>query len=147
MKNHIRDYATEAFRFYARNGKSAEKYKQKIYDEALQELSKEKGSGISKPTEAAIMRAETAVNEKVAEIKDMEAVELTMAELNASKYRDYVQAIEFVYFKDADKKLQKGDIYNRVHQAEINIPASERTIYNWLSKARKIFAINRGLRI
>lgn len=148
MKNHIRDYATEAFRFYARNGKSVEKYKKKIYDEALQELSQVKGSGISCPTEAAIMRAEAALNEKIAEIKDMEAVELTMAELQASgRYHDCIQAIKIVYFKDAEKELYKGDIHNRVHVAEIEISASEKTIYRWLALVRKLFAEKRGLRV
>ena len=148
MKNHIRDYATEAFRFYARNGKSVEEYKKKIYDEALQELSREKGTGISCPTEAAIMRAEAALNEKIAEVKDMEAVELTMAELQASiRYYDCVQTINIVYFKDAEKELYKGDIHNRVHAAGIEIPASENTIYRWLAIARKLFAEKRGLRV
>ena len=85
MKDYLRDYCTEAFRFYACNGMNADKYKQKIYDEALEEYTKhEKGSGISCPTEAAIIRAENAVDEKLAEIKDMEAVEMTIAELEAA---------------------------------------------------------------
>lgn len=149
MKNHIRDYATEAFRFYARNGKSADKYKQKIYDEALEEYKKrlQSKSGISNPTEAAIMRAEAAVNEKLAEIKDMEAVELTLRELEVSRERNMKKAVEIVYFTDAHKELEKGDINKRVHIAELSIPASERAIYKWLGKARKIFAGNRGLRI
>lgn len=148
MKNHIRDYATEAFRFYAKNGMSADKYKQQIYDKALEEQKKNEGkSGISKPTEAAIMRAEAAVNAKIAEIKDMEAVELTIKELEISMSCNMKKAIEIVYFADPDKKLEKGDIHNRVHFAEVNIPASEKTIYRWLGKARKIFAENRGLRV
>ena len=148
MKNHIRDYATAAFRFYSCNGKSSEKYKKKIYDEALEEYQrKQKCAGINCPTEAAIIRAERAVNEKLAEIKDMEAVELTVAELRVKPSRAIVQAIEIVYFKDADKELEKGDIHSRVHTAEIYIPASQRWIYNWLSKARKLFAEKRGLRV
>lgn len=160
MKNHIRDYATAAFRFYASNGKSAEKYKDKIYQEALEIQSKiERCSGVSKPTEAAIMRAESAVNEKLAEIKDMEAVEKTLSELNANnsfcensfrlpkiQRRHVIQAIEIVYFTEADKELQKGDIHNRVLKAAVELPASESTIYKWLGKARKLFAQNRGLR-
>jgi CRISPR/Cas system CMR-associated protein Cmr5 small subunit len=148
MKNHVRDYATEAFRFYARNGKSADRYKQKIYDEALEEQKKVEGSsGISDPTPAAIMRAESAVNAKIAEIEDMEAVELTIRELEVARNCKMKRTIEIVYFSDADKKLEKGDIHNRVCKAELDIPASEKTIYRWLSKARKIFAENRGLRI
>lgn len=150
MKNHIRDYATAAFRFYAQNGMSAEYYKSRIYNEALEEQKKvEKGCGISCPTEAAIMRAEQRVNEKIAEIKDMEAVDKVMAELSAEPYpgKSIMETIKIVYFKDANKNLKKGDIHNRVHQAVINIPASERSIYGWLNRARVMFAEKRGLRI
>lgn len=129
---------------------SAEKYKQKIYDEALFDYKKKmKGSGISCPTEAAIIAAENEVTQKLAEIKDLEAVEMALAEIRAKSHgnKAIVQVIEYVYFKDADKELQKGDIHNRVHFAEINIPASERSIYYYLSEVRTIFAEHRGLRI
>ena len=83
MKDHLRDYATAAFRFYAKNGKSAEKFKQKIYIEALDEIRRKETrvkDGISKPTEDAVIKAEMAVNEKISEIKDMEAVDRVLAE-------------------------------------------------------------------
>lgn len=148
MKNHIRDYATEAFRFYARNGKSADVYEKKIYAEALLEYTKRQGnSGISCPTEAAIIRAEQEVANKIAEINDMQAVEMTMAELRVSpRGKAIVEAINIVYFKDADKDLEKGDIHTRVQNAAVNIPAGERTIYGWLGTARRLFAEKRGLR-
>lgn len=148
MKNHIRDYATEAFRFYAKINMSADKYKQKIYDEALFNYTKKmKSSGISFPTESAIIAAENEVNQKLAEIKDIEAVEMTLAELRASRKTYIIKAIEIVYFKEADKELEKGDIYDRVHAAELDIPASERSIYYYLGQARELFAERRGLRI
>lgn len=151
MKNHIRDYATEAFRFYAKINMTADKYKQKIYDEALFNYTKKmKGSGISYPTESAIIAAENEVNEKLAEIKDMEAVEMTLAEIRASgpySSKAIVQAIEIVYFAEANKELERGDISSRIHKAEIEIPASQPTIYRWLCRARTIFAEQRGLRI
>lgn len=161
LKDYTRDYATAAFRFYAENGKSSEKYRKKIYDEALENMSKSEGNtGVSKPTEAAIMAAEKAVNDKLAELKDMEAVELTLAELQATtsfsensirksrcERRNIVQAIEIVYFKDPEKELEKGDIHNRVHTAELFIPASESSIYRWLKQARQLFSEKRGLRL
>jgi hypothetical protein len=146
MKDYLRDYATAAFRFYAQNGKSAEQYKSKIYEEALENIRKsEKREGVSKPTEAAVMAAERAVNEKIAEIKDMEAVELTLAELGVKRRHDIIQAVEFVYFKNAEDQLE--DIKAKVLSAQINIPASERAIYYWLRQARQLFAIERGLRL
>jgi len=148
MKNHIRDYATEAFRFYAKINMSADKYKQKIYDEALFNYKKKmKGLGISFPVESAIIAAENEVTQKLAEIKDMEAVEMTMAELRASHKMWIIRAIEIVYFKDADKELEKGNIHDRAHTAELDIPASERSVYYYLSEARYIFAEHRGLRL
>ncbi|WP_443660135.1 hypothetical protein [Clostridium algidicarnis] len=145
MKDHLRDYATAAFRFYAKNGKSAENYKMKIYEEALENISRsEGGSGISKPTESAIMAAERAVNGKIAEIKDMEAVELTLAELRAKNRVDIVKAVEYVYFTEPEGEVD--DIKTKVHTAELFIPASQRSIYYWLRQARQIFSIERGLR-
>jgi hypothetical protein len=158
VKNHVRDYATEAFRFYAKINMSADAYKQKIYDEALFNYKKKmKGSGISFPTESAIIAAENEVTQKLAEIKDMEAVEMTLDELRAHSISmnnfgridqiETIKAIKIVYFTDPNKELQKGDIQDRVHIAEISIPASERSIYYYLAKARELFALNRGLRI
>lgn len=148
MKNHIRDYATEAFRFYAKQNMSADKYKQKIYDEALFNYTKKmKGLGISCPTESAIIAAENEVIQKLAEINDMVAVEMTLSELRATHKIYIARAIEIVYFKDADKELEKGNIHDRVHAAELDIPASERSVYYYLGQARELFAEHRGLRI
>jgi len=148
VKDYTRDYATAAFRFYALNNMTAEEYKQKIYNLALEEYKqKQKGSGISCPTEAAVIRAEQAVDEKLAEIADIEAVQKTLDELRVRHEYDIINAISIVYFKDPKEDFNRGDIQSRVHQAELNIPASERQIYRWLRKARKLFALNRGLRI
>lgn len=150
MKDHIRDYATEAFRFYALNGKSAEKYKQKIYIETLESIKKkEQGikSGISKPTEQAIIKAEEALVERMSEILDMEAVDKVLAEFEA-RHKKYInKAIEIVYFTDPDEELEFGDIKNRVAKASVEIPASERSVYTWLKQARELFAFQRKLRI
>lgn len=150
MKDYIRDYATAAFRFYAENGMSAEKFKQKIYIEALDAIKKKETQvkeGVSKPTEKALIAAEKAVNERISEILDMEAVDKVLAELEARRKKYIVKAIEIVYFKDNDKELLSGDIKNRVIKASNEIPASERSIYGWLKQARELFAYQRGLRI
>lgn len=54
--------------------------------------------------------------------------------------------MEQVYFINQNKDLEKGDITIRILKASIKIPASERQIYKWLSKARKIFVVNRDLK-
>lgn len=151
MKDYLRDYATAAFRFYAKNGRSAEKYKEKIYNEALEEIKKREAKvkdGISKPTEAALMAAEAAVNEKIAEIMDMEAVEKVLADNTYNfKHRYIVRSIEMVYFKDCDKEITKGDIQHRITAVAQELYASERSVYYWLREARELFAYHRGLRI
>ncbi|MCB2359433.1 hypothetical protein [Clostridium estertheticum] len=147
MKDYLRDYTTAAFRFYAQNDKSAEKYKKKVYIQALEDGMIREGnkSGISKPTETAIIAAEGAVSLKIAEINDMEAVEKVIAELDVKRRRDIIQAIEYVYFSNPQKDIE--DIKAKVHIAEIYIPASERSIYRWLRQARDLFAVERGLRV
>ncbi len=146
-KDNIRDYATEAFRYYAACGKlTSEELKQqvkdRIYEQTKREISRT-GSGMpSDATAYAVMQAEEVVCNMQAEFLDIIAVEKTMRQLN--KYQR--QAVEIVYFVEADKELTRNDISQRVHKAELTIPAEERTIYRWLSRARKIFARERGLR-
>jgi len=150
VKDHLRDYVISAFRFYARNGRSSEKYKQEIYEEALEEYRKrEQGKGAGNSPESAVMAAEKAVEDKISSIKDMEAVELTLAEIraNSEKYYGMFRVIEIVYFTDANVDLNKGDIKDRIYKAEFDTHISERNIYRYLKKARIMFAEKRGLRI
>jgi hypothetical protein len=150
LKDYLRDYATAAFRFYAKNGMSAEKFKQKIYIEAIEKIEQKEVSvkcGISKPTEEALIKAEKAVNERISEIQDMEAVDKVLAELEARRKKYIIKAIEIVYFKECDRELEIGDIKNRVIKASNEIPVSERNVYRWLKQARELFSYHRGLRL
>jgi len=142
-KDHLRDYATAAFRFYARTG-GEEKYIKHLQDAARYGA---KGSGVSNPTEGALIKKENIIRQHAAEFEDIKAVEKTLAVMQLSNGIAACKAVEMVYFKDCWKELEKGDIENRVHYAELHIPASRRQIYYWLSKARKLFAYERGLRI
>ncbi len=145
-KDHIRDYATEAFRYYAYMGKPhKEDLEKKYYQEALEEYERRQqmgGTGISKPTEQAVMYAEGILRQKQAELWDILAVEKTMAQLR----REERQAVEMVYFERPYRELEKGDISMRAQRASIQIPASERSVYYYLKKARNIFTFERGLR-
>ncbi len=147
-KDNIRDYATEAFRFYAACGKltSAElerMVRDRIYQQSRRAVLRSGNGMPSDATAVAVMKAEDAVRDLQAEILDITAVEKTLKRLNKQQRK----AVEIVYFTDAEKDLEKNDISNRVHRAELEIPASEQSIYNWLRKARRIFAEERGLRI
>lgn len=147
-KDNIRDYATEAFRYYAACGKlTSEELKQqvrdRIYEQSKRQINRTGSGTYSDSTAYAVMKAEDEILDMQADIMDIIAVEKTLRQLD--KYQR--MAIEIVYFAEADKELTRNDISQRVHKAELTIPAEERTIYRWLSKARKIFARERGLRI
>lgn len=112
MKDHTRDYATEAFRFYARMGcPTYDDLKQQLFDAALTASKREitRSGNISKPTEYAVINAERSLEERKGELLDILAVERVMMVVDLSTR----QAIEIVYFADADKPLQKGDVSMR----------------------------------
>ena len=145
LKSHYRDYATAAFRLLAREG-SADRYRAKIYNAALARRG-EGGTGLGSPTEAAIMRAEQAVYDAVATIADLEAAEYAVAALEARYGYAARRALYMVYMAYADRELVKGEISDRIHRAELEIPASEKTLYRWLAYAKRCFAEKRGLRL
>lgn len=150
-KDHIRDYATEAFRYYAKLGKPKfEDVKEKIYQEAIEESKRNelKTNNICSPTELAMMRADKAVIEKKGELEDILAVEETLKQL-AYEYNgaEILNVIERVYFVQPDKAIEKGELKNRVLAAIEEIHIGERTAWRYLAKARDIFAENRGLRV
>jgi len=151
-KSHIRDYATEAFRFWAREG-SAEAYRAKIWEEAMASRAagregRASSGDISKPTESTMILIERRIDEAQAEIMDLEAVDATMRILGGKKAsRERLLALRLVYMQDPHRDLEKGEVADRVHQAELLIPASAATIYRWLSDARITFALERKLRL
>ena len=144
-KDHVRDYATEAFRYYAKIGKTAEQLKNDIGMAILEERTNRviSTNGLNSPTEYAILKKEQIINSLQAEIADIEAVDKTLHMLD----RDSRIAVQIVYFTDADKILERDDISMRVHKAELTIPCSDRQVYKLLKKARNKFADERGLRI
>lgn len=145
-KCHYRDYATEAFRFYAAKGKpSYRTLKAQYMAEALGNYQREheKGCGIGKPTEAAVIYAEKQVEKKTAELLDILAVE----KVYYTSKRTVREVIEIVYFMDAIEPLRKGDISDRVTKASLETFTSERGVYAILKAVRLRFAEERGLRV
>ena len=142
MKDNIRDYATDAFYFFSRNGKNSKTFKERIYQEAKVSIEKGGGSGIAKPTESAIMQAQQALEQNKSAILDMEAVERVFMLLEQKKNvgADIKRAVELVYFTEGKVNLKVKNAMGVLHM-------SERTIYNWLKYARVMFAIERGLRV
>lgn len=150
-KEHYRDYAIAAFRLYARLG-SCEKYKQKLWNEAIerQQQSLENSTcGISQPTEAAAIRAEKRLEEAVATLEDLRAVEFTFDALYEFDHGggERVNAVELVYMLEPKRPIRRGEIEERVLMTCQTLNADRRTIYRWLADARYAFALERGLRI
>lgn len=148
-KDTIRDYATEAFRFYASCGKlSANDIKERIYKTIAEDYRRVKevnikDSNFFDSTAIKAIQIDEEVSRLKAEFEDIIAAEKTLERLSHNER----QAVDIVYFTDANKPICKNDISSRVHKAELIIPASESTIYRYLKKARTIFARERGLRI
>jgi hypothetical protein len=149
-KSHIRDYATAAFAFYAREGSSA-KYKKAIWDEAVEKQHKydklnNNRWDISDPTQEAISRADAAVRAKKAELADLEAVEYAINVIE-SMSRWHLDALRAVYMAEPHRDPERGEISQRVDRAAVKLPADPSTIYRWLADARRAFAEARGLRV
>lgn len=149
IKDHTRDYATEAFRYYAMLGKTFEEVKEEIYNQAIEQSKSEsiKTNNICSPTELAMMRAEKAVLEKKGELEDILAVEETLKQLALIRSGSEIKKIiELVYFVSPDKDIERNEFSNRVINASLELHCSESTVYRHLRKARNMFAENRGLR-
>lgn len=147
-KDHVRDYAVAAFRYYARIGKTSQEVKEEIGNKIIEERKERQlSTGItSSPTEYAIMKKEQVINELKAEIDDIDAVEKTLQLLEKQCSVNTIRAIEIVYFTEVDRELVKGEIESRVSKASLELHCSKETIYRMLKNARTIFAKERGLR-
>lgn len=145
IKDHIRDYATEAFRTYASLGKPThDDLREHYFKKAMSEYQKghEKGPNVSKPTENQVIYAESRLQEKMAELLDVLAVEKAMVQL----HEDEKRAVELVYFQHPRRDLKRNEISERVTNASTELYCDIRTIYRYLKKARMIFAYERNLR-
>lgn len=142
MKSHIRDYATEAYRFYARVGGKG-KYLRQLQDE----YGKGRGVGVVSLPEGVLVTKEKILELHAAEFADLEAVEraIYLASLSVSG-TEMKKCIEVVYFQGCWEE-QRGWMSRRIERAVKEIPASDRQVKRWLKQARQIFALERGLRI
>lgn len=154
MKKDItRDYATEAFRFYAACGRPTyEELKQRIYDDILAKEKREaiKATGKNKPpsnpVESANIKAEEEYERRSAELLDVLAVEKTMEILMRGCKNETIKCVEDVYFTEPQRPLKRGEIQERVQQAAQTLFLDERSIYRRLRDARQLFSSLRGLR-
>lgn len=149
-KSHLRDYATNAFRLYAAEGKPThDELRERIFRRILAEITPPEvsGGGVSKPTEQEIMAAEKRLDDYAAYLQDIAAVERTVDILQRDVRGQFIlECLDEVYFKSPNIPLRRGDIHDRVVAAMHKLYiGSENTVYSALRKAVRIFARERGL--
>ena len=148
-KDHIRDYATHAFREYAAAG--CPTYDQ-LRDKLIADAAASSGerlnvkSGISKPTEAQIMAAEKQLENAEGQLMDILAVIRTIEILQKRRDGDLIfRCLKLVYFAEPKREPDRGEISDRVQYVSYNEHVGERTVYRKLYVARRIFATERKL--
>ena len=140
-KEFTRDYATAAFRFYAARGQPTYEEEERRIREETMEVYR------LRPPEEQLLRAETAVKRRAAELLDILAVDGTVKLLRQNGRGFVWRAVELVYFgDDPDLPLHKNELSERVRRASRVLCASESQIYRHLREARRLFASLRGLR-
>lgn len=130
IKETIRDYAVDAFRFFAGFKVSHDK------DKIRAALHKRRmSSGIKYP---AVVDAE---------LLDLYAVSETIEAISKMRIGDDIlKCLRTVYFTNPDEDLKKGDIEKRVVYCSVQFHLATVTVYRYLSIARRTFAAARGLR-
>lgn len=130
-KESIRDYAVEAFRFYAKSALPPDR--EKIKSALLK--SRKKGNLFS---QSPIIDAE---------LLDLYAVCDTINELSKKENgKEILLCLETVYFTSPDAEIHRGDIEKRVVYCSVNYHLATATVYRYLCTARRLFALKRGLR-
>ena len=139
-KDHIRDYATAAFRFWSGVGCPT-------YDEALSRIrakAERRSFGADAVAAEAFVAAE--IFKASATLLDVKACEETFAELKHHGKECVCSAVREIYMPYPRKKLAKGELSGRVVHFAMNNYYSERQVYYFLAEACEVFAEKRGLR-
>lgn len=160
MTDHVTRYCTEMFRLYARIG-GPQKYAEQMKIEREEEaeiVAYASGDydtmgikgGISDPTAKAYIKLARERKESGvwATYLDLLAVQKTLEIIGRLKNgREINKALQRVYLLDPEHELGYGEISDRIEEAGRWIPASEKSVSNWLRDARAILTRERGLRM
>ena len=140
-KDALRDYATDAFIFWARHGCPT-------YDEAVERIRKralDRTWGID--PQKAKQYADAEIEKARAGLEDIRACEAVFKKLNGSGRELVCSAVRAVYMADPWGKVKRGEYSARALRFALDVPLSERQVYYYLEMARDLFAVERGLRI
>lgn len=140
-KESYRDYATDAYIFWAEKGYiSGADYIDAVKRKAIAR------SKDAEPEEA-YKYISVCVANNTASQKDLDACCRAFDFLRDSN-KDYIcDAVKNVYGVCPHKALKRGEITGRVKAYACAANTDERNVYRWLAQARKIFAAMRGLRM
>lgn len=78
---------------------------------------------------------------------DIEAVDKTFCEFERVGKSYIVKAVKAVYCLLPEYPFTRNVITLRVRRHALEVPCCEKQVYEWLKKARKACARNRGLRL
>lgn len=140
-KDFIRDYATEAFVYWARHGCPS-------YDEAVERVrARALRRAYGSDPQRASAYADAEVDKAAAGLCDIMACAETFRILDNTGKGLVCDAVRAVYMVEPWKKPKQQDISSRVFKFAMKVPLSERQVWYYLDEARKTFALMRGLRV
>ena len=139
-KDYTTDYVTSAFCMWARHNCRS-------YDEEVAEITKRARSRAQYADPAKLTAyIDAEIQNKHAELLDIAACDETFKLLEHSGDEIICKAIHDIYMVTPYRVPYKREISQRVLRFALNAPASERTVYRWLRRARRLFCELRGLR-
>lgn len=140
-KDFIRDYATEAYIYWARHGCPS-------YQEAVERIrSAALRKAYAADPQKASAYADAEVDKASAGLCDILACAEAFRILRESGKGLVCDAVKAVYMHDPWKKPKQHEISGRVVKFAMNAHVSERQVWYYLDEARKTFALMRGLRV
>lgn len=77
---------------------------------------------------------------------DIAAVDKTFEELEQAGKDYIVKAVKEVYCFLPEFPIARNDVTLRARRFSLTVPCSEKQVYEWLKEARRLCAVNRGLR-
>lgn len=140
IKDNIRDYATDAFRYWASVGCPT-------YEEAIARIVKKAESeavGQPEGTRAAFVDAR--LNKHMGELGDIRACNECFEYMKAHGKECVCSAVREVYMVCPRKRPARGELSGRVLRFAIDNYYGEAQVYRFLREACEVFAEKRALR-
>ena len=135
-KESAMDYAIGAFRYWAGFGCPS-------YEEAAGRV---RADALAKYGNRAEL-AESAISDAAPGLYDILACEVTFRDFEDRGESIICDAVREVYMASPARRIRRGELSARVRAFACGRYLSERQVYYYLSRARREFLINRGLRL